>query len=163
MQYSPPMNEHVFMAVTLLLMLSVVVLTPFIKTENPPVIFYENPSLVIDYVNTSSEFRIYVFSLATNVRYQTIFMNITNGTTGVGENSIINNTCMGYLNTTWQNFTLNVTVFADNTTIYDMDLSIELRKVEEVENVVFKFTKDARIEEIKVREMPYAIQMERRW
>jgi hypothetical protein len=70
---------------------------------------------------------------------------------------------VGYLNTTWQNFTLNVTVFADNTTIYDMDLSIELRKVGEVENVVFKFTKDARIEEIKVREMPYAIQMERRW
>ncbi|MEM3397134.1 MAG: hypothetical protein QW620_05065 [Thermoplasmata archaeon] len=157
------MHQNVLMAGSLLLMLSVVVFTPFFFTPEPPVIFYENPSMVIDYLNTSKEFRVYVYSIATNVRFKSIYMNLTNLTTNETVETVFNNTCAGLVNTTWLAFKLNVTVMLDANAIYDGEIIIRLAFKETIDTITIERTRDGTSQEMRSEEFPFPLAMERRW
>lgn len=144
-------------------MLSIVVFTPFFFTPESPVIFYENPSIIVDYLNASKEFRVYVYSIATNVRFQTIYMNLTNITTNQTVEKVFNNTCASIVNTSWLAFKLNVTVILDINSIYDGEIIIQLRIKENAEIITIDRTKSGTSQELQVEEFPFPLAMERRW
>ncbi|MEM4292902.1 MAG: hypothetical protein QXJ27_01870 [Thermoplasmata archaeon] len=156
------MNQNAFMAASLLLMLSIVVLTPFFFTPESPVIFYENPTLVVDYLNSSKEFRVYVYCTATNVRYQSISINLTNLTTHESVSKVFNYSCAAFINTTWISFKLNVTVVLDIDSIYDGEIIISLTSADPG-IITIERTKDGGIQNIGEGDLPFPIPMERRW
>lgn len=157
------MNQNALMAGSILLMLSVVVLTPFFFTPETPVIFYENPALVLDYLNTTDEFRIYVSSISINVRFQAIYLNLTNLTTNETVSALFNNTCTGYANTTWHYFELNVTVILDENAIYDAEFIIRLALSDHMLSIFLQRSKETLSQEIHENDLPFPLAMERRW
>ncbi|MCX8173977.1 MAG: hypothetical protein N3F63_05165 [Thermoplasmata archaeon] len=157
------MNQNALMAGSLLLMLSVVVFTPFFFAPETPVIFYENPSLVLDYLNSTKEFRVYVHSIATNVRFQSIYMNLTDLTTNETVENVVNNTCAAFVNTTWMAFKLNVTVVLDEAAIYDCDITVQVVLEEGIATILLTQTDDGTTQTIQEQELPFPLAMKRRW
>ncbi len=157
------MNKNIVMASTLLITLTVVVLTPFFFSPEAPVIFYENPSLVIDYLNISGEFRIYVCSVSNNIRFMNISINITSLSTNESHNYTFNDICLAYVNTTWKHFILNITVYSSADVVYDRELIVSIELRDNVEVIILKYTKESSKHEIMLNDLPYAITIERRW
>lgn len=157
------MNQNALMAGSLLLMLSIVVFTPFFFTPETPVIFYENPSLVLDYLNVPKEFRVYVYSIATNIRFEVIFINLTNLITNETVENVFHNTCVGFVATAWLAFKLNVTVILDANAIFDGEIIITHTLEEGFDIITIERTKDGTSQELHNEEFPFPLAMERRW